>query len=128
MNKLLDQTGDNIAIVLLYFEHLRFAKTIGDVGAQSDRLPRHVVSSFDAGIQHTRKSKDDLQQRQLGPSVIRLVGKSSQLAGLLSSDPRESIVGCWRSTPGEDTHKGIFGARRCCGKGPQSVEWVSPTE
>lgn len=91
------QTGDNIAIALLHLEHLRFAKTVGDVGAQSDRLPRHIVSSFDAGMEHIRNSKDELR-RELGLRAIQLVGKSGQLAGLLFSDLRVRIVDGWLST------------------------------
>lgn len=98
VHKLIDQTHDNIAIALLHLEHLRFAKTVGDVGALSDRLPRHIVSSFDAGIEQIRKTKDDLR-RKLGMRAIQLVGKSNKPAGLLFSDLRESIMdGWWPST------------------------------
>lgn len=91
---LTDETGDNITIALLRLEHISLGETIDVVGAESDRLPRNIVASFDTGIDHIM-SNQHILRRSLGVKAIQIVGKSKHMAGIPFCDLRERIMEGW---------------------------------
>lgn len=93
INTLIDETGDNITIALLQLEHISLGETVDIVGAQSDRLPRNIVASFDAGIAYIMRNQDELR-RNLGMKAIQIVGKRG-MVGIPFDELRESIVEAW---------------------------------
>lgn len=97
INTLIDETGDNVTIALLQLEHISLGETVDVVGAQSDRLPRNIVASFDAGIAYIMSYKDEVR-RNLGMKAIQIVGKRG-MVGTPFTELRESIVEAW--SPGD---------------------------
>lgn len=92
IDTLIDETGDYIAIALLQLEHSSLGETVDVVGAQSDRLPRNIVASFDIGIAHIMNNKYEV--RTFGMKAIQIVGKRG-MVGIPFAGLRESIVEGW---------------------------------
>lgn len=95
IKRLIDETGNNITIALLHLEHISLGERADVVGAQSDRLPRNIVASFDAGIDHIMNYKDDFR-RNLGMSAIQFVGKRG-VTGVSFAEVQEGIIEEWSS-------------------------------
>lgn len=93
INRLIDETGDNITIALLQLEHISLGESADVVGAQTDRLPRNIVASFDAGIDHIMRYADDFR-KNIGMKAIQLVGKRG-MAGIPFAEAQRAIIEEW---------------------------------